>query len=322
MANSGINGSESAKEIIYLHDYNLINQILPSFDGNTKNLNCYIRSVEKILSIQNIPTNDAMIVCMIRAKLSSKALEALSLEVDIDDWLSIRNALINRFGEHRTETQLLHEMMKCSKSKSESCEAYGNRIRELLDALCGVGLEERKDRRQYQNIAISTFVENISYEIGLGVRIHHPTTLEAAIALARQEEIRMKASSSNNNNNVQEKTNNAPIVKFPPRNLKFKPNYYFNQRMPFQHRQYSSRPMFQGQGPVYHNNTYNPKPQIKEAPIESNALVPVNKTQKNFNNNYNNNNNYRGPRMYQMNSSERPREYRENERQEVVRRVV
>lgn len=55
-----------------------------------------------------------MMVCMIRAKLSSKALETLSLEVDIDDWISIGNALINRFGGHGTETHLLHGLHRPS----------------------------------------------------------------------------------------------------------------------------------------------------------------------------------------------------------------
>lgn len=172
--------------------YDILDKIIPSYDGNPKSLNFYIRSVEGVLAAQGISTNDPVAICLIRNKMTGKALEAISLEVDINCWLSLRQSLINRFGEQRSEIQILQELMRCTKSRAETCEAYGKKIRELLDALCGIGVAVSKQTQYYQTIAIDTFIDNLEYNIGLGVRIQSPRTLEAAIAIARQEEARVR----------------------------------------------------------------------------------------------------------------------------------
>ncbi|KAL0849026.1 hypothetical protein ABMA28_013399 [Loxostege sticticalis] len=203
-------------------NYDLIDKILPTYDGNTKSLNFYVRS-----------DNDPIAICLIRNKLIGKALEAISLEIDIEDWKSIKLALINRFGEQRTEVQILQEMMRCNKQRHESCEMFGRKIRDLLDALCGVGTTPKKDSRYYQTVAIDTYVDNLDYNVGLGVRLSQPKTLETAIALARQEEARLKRVEAKTNTvNPQNQTksiNSRPFVRQNnsnnwPRSVKTEPN--------------------------------------------------------------------------------------------------
>lgn len=165
---------------------------------------------------QNLKVNDTMFVCLVRAKLIGKALEALSLEINIEDWESIKRALQNRFKEHRSEMQLLRELVHCPKNKSESCEQYGKRIRDLLDAVCSIATQ---NSRYYQLMAIETFIHNLDNNIGILVKITQPATLEAAIATARQEETQFKLRNPFNNSNI--------IKTVPPNrnNNHFNPNH-------------------------------------------------------------------------------------------------
>lgn len=82
-------------------DYNLINLLIPTYDGNPKTLNYYIRSVDIMIRTQKLNARDPILACLIRAKLTAEAVEALTCEVDIDDWNSIKSALIHRFSDHR-----------------------------------------------------------------------------------------------------------------------------------------------------------------------------------------------------------------------------
>lgn len=192
------------QEYIVLPDYSFINTMIPTYDGNPKNLNYYIRSVESVISSQKLTLNDTTIACLIRAKLSGKALEALSLEVNIDDWNSIKSALVDRFKDQRSEAQLLRELVHCPRSSNETCETYGKRLRELLDAICSI---TDKSQAYYQSMAIDTFLHNIDSTISILVKITQPKTLVAAISTARQEENQIKIKNKQNINNNEVKKN-------------------------------------------------------------------------------------------------------------------
>lgn len=249
-------------------DYGTVNKIIPTFDGNHKNLNLYIRCTESVIEAQSLPTDDKMLVCLIRAKLSGKALEALSRETDINNWTSIKTALINRFGEHRSEVQILQELMKCNKAKTESCEAYGRRIGDLLDALCGIG--QNKDSKYYQTLAINTFIDNLDYHLGLGVRVRQPETLEAAITQARQEEtlFKHKVSTNMESNKSQIMQQRRPNFSqnFSQPKTQFNNNYQY--KTPFNYTPYNK---FIKQEP--NKQIENNKPNV----TTNKEVVPVNK---------------------------------------------
>lgn len=258
-------GTEIPIISIPLTDYNLINRIIPSFDGNTKNLNYYIRCIESVLSAHNLGPDDKTLICIIRAKLSGKALEALSREVDIENWISVKNALTSRFGEQRTEIQLLQELMKCTKSRNESCDNFGRRIRELLDALCEIGTNG--DSRYYQTLAVNTFIDSLDYYLGLGIRVKQPSTLEAAVSYARQEEARLRAhnavpTTSRNNEIVKTQYNYQNI----PRNNQTFPRY--NNYRPGDHRNSQQK---QHQPAIMQNREVVP---IKKEPF-NNKMYPI-----------------------------------------------
>lgn len=259
------------KEIIIVPDYNIINKMLPPYDGNSKNLNCYIRCVESVINLYNLKTNDPTLVCLLRAKLSSRALEALSLEIDISDWISIKTALMNRYGEFRSEVQLLQELTRCTKTKTDTCDSYGRRIRDLLDALCSIGTNKNG---YYQSLAINTYIDNLHYNMGLGVRIKNPITLEAAIAYARQEETRFH---NPNNYSVQQPTSNRPIT-----NEFHRPNNYQRYHGPntsnnrnFNNTQFPQKRYPPIEYKPYMQSNQNPEMKPTHNTDKNNSLVPV-----------------------------------------------
>lgn len=291
--NSTASTSQLQTELIVMTDYSLINSLLPTYDGNTKSLNYYIRSVECIIRAQRLTMTDKMFACLVRAKLTGKALEALSMEIDIESWESISKALQNRFSEHRSEMQLLRELAHCPKNKNESYENYGKRIRDLLDAISGISTQPIK---YYQTMAIDTFLHNLDNNIGVLVRLYQPKTLEAAIAIARQEETQYKIRNQTNTPNVTKEVsfNRPPIVykNHPngnyqrPNFIPNTPNWKYQNQPNFQTRPYNdhSKPIKQ------ETNTNDKKPfthskpvyQIEASEIEPNLECPGNTEDENI----------------------------------------
>lgn len=64
--------------------------------------------------------------------------------------------------------QLLRELVHCPKNKNESCEMYGKRICDLLDAVCSIATQ---NSRYYQAKSIETYIHNLEHNIGILVKI-------------------------------------------------------------------------------------------------------------------------------------------------------
>lgn len=168
--------------------YKILADLMPRYDGSRKTLNYYIREVETLLQMISTPTHPALL-CLIKSRLSGAAIDAIANEGGITDWQGIKTALQRRLGEPRNEIQLMQELTKMRKLKSEDAEAFGRRLRELLDTLNAVGTHT--DKSYYENMAIEQYVNQLEFHICMGVRIAKPESLELAIVAARQEEARL-----------------------------------------------------------------------------------------------------------------------------------
>ncbi|XP_046976407.1 uncharacterized protein LOC124542509 [Vanessa cardui] len=219
------------------HMYKVISDLVPRYDGNPKNLNFYIKEVDNILQLIEIKGNaNQIIVCMIKNRLSGAAIDAIMYEESLDSWDKIKGALIRRLGDPRTEVQSVQELMRTRRNKSEDSECYGKRLREILNILYSVG--NNPDKLYYEKMAIDQFISQLEFQISIGVRIANPSTLELAIAAARQEEARAQYSSRTHNNNMPSTAPNKSKVDPPkshalpnhPQMPMFNPNTYVPQR--------------------------------------------------------------------------------------------
>lgn len=174
-------------------DFKTLSDLMPRYDGNPKRLNMYISDVENVLQLFHMEGQSFsnLVVCLIKSRLSGGALDALAYEKSLNTWPDIKQALLRRLGDPRNEIQVMQDLSRTRRQKSEDSEAYGKRLREVLDTLYSVG--KNPDKSYYECMVIEQYINQLEFHVSLGVRIDKPNTLEAAIMVARQEEARLAA---------------------------------------------------------------------------------------------------------------------------------
>lgn len=179
------------------------------------------------MSMIATPAHPAL-TCLIKSRLSGAAIDAIANEGSLTNWQAIKGALQRRLGEPRNEIQLMQELMQMRKLKSEDAETFGRRLRELLDTLNAVGMHT--DKSYYENMAIEQYVNQLEFQISMGVRIAKPITLELAIVSARQEEARLNSNRFAQPSTSQSKPKPDGIR---PNLVPFKPQFNSTQPRPF-----------------------------------------------------------------------------------------
>ncbi|KAJ2947351.1 hypothetical protein O0L34_g17079 [Tuta absoluta] len=170
-----------------------------------------------------------MVAHLIISRLEGPALDAIAFETNLNSWEDIKAALIRRLGDPRNEVQVMQELTRTRRNRSEDSESFGKRLRELLDTLYSVGQHE--DKTYYEKMVIEQFVNQLDFHVSIGVRIASPDTLESAISTARQEEARLACNPppSTSNSQPQQKAKDSNRS-----NLPFKPFLGQTNNQPFQ----------------------------------------------------------------------------------------
>lgn len=180
-----------------INNFKFVRDVMPKYDGNPKILNYYIREVENILLMLDEPARvSPPLISLIKSRLSGTAIDAVAYEESLNTWDSIKAALIRRLGEPRNEIQVMQELTRVRRNKNEDAEAFGKRLRDILDTLNSVG--RHSDKSYYENMVIDQYINNLEFHVSIGVRISRPMTLEVAIITARQEEARLAHNKFNN----------------------------------------------------------------------------------------------------------------------------
>lgn len=166
-------------------DYQTLSLLLPSYDGNRKTLHFYIQCVEKVLDMVD-ETQEQSVSCLIRNKLTGKAIEALSEQSYFKSWLDIKNILIQRFGESRSELELVQELIKLNRNK-EPIDIFADKIRHLTYSL--IHYDHTKST-YYEQMAINVVLDQVSPMVSVMVRTQNPKSLEQVLGLVKAEENR------------------------------------------------------------------------------------------------------------------------------------
>lgn len=169
-------------------DYSTLSKLLPSYDGNKKTLMYYLEGVENALDLIT-NKDDTSIACLIRNKLTGKAVEALSERPGTKSWSDIKTVLKSKFGEFRTEIQLIQELMQTTRD-GISLDSFSDRIRMLMTSL--ISLDPSK-REHYEKMALETFLDKLNPITAMSARLKYPMNLDQAVTYAKQEEVKLKA---------------------------------------------------------------------------------------------------------------------------------
>lgn len=245
-------------------NFKTLSDLMPQYNGNPKLLNMFINDVDHLLELFHFEgAITSLISCLIKSKLSGSALDAIAHEKSLNTWPEIKDALVRRLGDPRNEIQVMQDLSRTRRHKTEDSEAYGKRLREILDTLYSVG--NNPDKSYYEKMVIEQYVSQLEFHVSLGVRISQPATLESAIMAARQEETRLACNpppgmmqykarvDTLRNNNFTRSTNTHNPQHQIPHNVQPQPSWPAEQRAQPRHPmlQWHQRP---NQGNFKHNN--------------------------------------------------------------------
>lgn len=203
-------------------EMNMAKDMLPEYSGGSKNLAYFIKQAELYVDLLKKPNDNTpfnkLLFEQIKSKLVGEARDLL-ITSNFTNWAQVKDALLQRFGDPRSEELLVNDLTTCFQTNNESYEAYFERIKYKLQMLLEhVSLRTPNNdiriskENMYTNQALMTFKSGIlepycSHLLNLPIN-----TLELALFECRKYDnhksqisfmnfMRGKAKPNNNSNN-------------------------------------------------------------------------------------------------------------------------
>ena len=180
--------------------YRIYSDNILLFNGDKHMLPAFIGACEDlVITFQNIAepehaVNRAIIRTII-SKLRGHASELVSPRDELNTWILIKDFLNSTFSDRRSEKTLLNDLMTAYLNKNETYTEFGTRLqllRSLLVAKLNQADETAEVKRikiiNYEQIALTTFINNLNRDIRLLVKCRFPDTIEAALLIVANEE--------------------------------------------------------------------------------------------------------------------------------------
>lgn len=246
------------------------------------------------------PINGFLIRAVI-SKLTGNALTLVGSRPEIRDWIDLKNLLRLTFGDQRNIDCLVQEMLIMKPFKNESFVNFGQRIQkcrsQIASKLKSLGLPVQEctfKLKNYDELALKTFIRGLTGRVQDMVRLRDPDTLEVAISHVIEEENFMLAQRQSNfiqnsfntkqTNNIQRPVpanqnnmNRFPFSNFQPTNFNTahsfpyqnfaRPNFINRHTLPNPFNNYT--PNFNNHSPNFNNSPFRnpfPNPQFRQFP--------------------------------------------------------
>lgn len=173
---------------------------ITAYDGNPYTLNIFLNSCEQFLIsfFNTAKTEDPINQFLLKAvlgKLTGRALMLIGNRPEINDWDSIKKALKLNFSDQRDLDSLVQDLILLRPFKNESPYDFGTRCQDarslILTKIDCSELEDAEKRLQtknYDDLALKTFIRGLNGHIQNNVRLRNPDTLEKAMTLVIEEE--------------------------------------------------------------------------------------------------------------------------------------
>lgn len=122
-------------------EINLAKEMIPKYEGGSKNLSYFIIQCEKFICTyrnstvgQENCTLNKLLFELCCSKLTDAARDTLVVS-NCKTWDQVKTTLLNRFGDPRNETLLLNDLTTCYQSNNENYDAYFEKIKGKLQQL-------------------------------------------------------------------------------------------------------------------------------------------------------------------------------------------
>lgn len=220
---------------------------VPEFDGNPHILPRFIRICDEIViqCVKNEPGFELSNLCVINGilnKITGPAARTINSNGIPENWIGIRNTLINNFSDQRDETALYNDLALATQSNETPQEFY-DKCQNLFSTIMSyVSLHETLEttveakRILYRKLTLQAFVRGLKDPLGSRIRCMRPESIEKALEFVQDElnvmylqqrnnlaTDRKPSSSSTPHNSHQQFT--QPMPKFPPMNNNFNPKF-------------------------------------------------------------------------------------------------
>lgn len=243
-----------------------------NFDGDSNTLNKFIKRCESFIdsySSMNSPDLEKHIFECIQEKLIGRAEVMVGNRAELNDWVSLKNALIQCFSDRRDIDCLVQELTRTRPFKNEHLLNFGSRLQLLRsNVIQRVSNDTNLNREQklchisyFDKTALNTFIAGCTGTLKNNMHIKTPKSLEDAIAYVTEfenfERLYGQCNNvfdkpKNNFQNPKHNTNNFGNQNFNSYNQN-NPNNSFNNQNP----QNNFSNYRQNNVPNFNNTNYN-----------------------------------------------------------------
>lgn len=173
-------------------------RLVPEFDGNPNILTRFIRICDQLVTqfIKNDPGYELTNLCLINGilnKVTGPAARTINANGIPENWLGIRNALINNFADQRDETALYNDLSLVTQEHDSPQEFYDKCQTLFSTIMTYVTLHEslpttvEAKRDLYRKLTMQSYVRGLKEPLGSRIRCMRPTTIEKALEFVQEE---------------------------------------------------------------------------------------------------------------------------------------
>lgn len=171
---------------------------VPDFDGNPNVLTRFIKICDQIVIsyISAEPGNELANLCLLNGilnKITGNAASIINANGIPDNWLDIRNTLINNFADQRDETALYNDLSLATQGQKSPQEFYDHCQTLFSTIMTYISLHENlattieAKRTLYRKLTMQAFVRGLQEPLGSRIRCMRPETVEKALEFVQEE---------------------------------------------------------------------------------------------------------------------------------------
>lgn len=173
-------------------------RMVPEFDGNPNVLTRFIRICDQLVTqfICTDPGHELANLCLINGilnKITGPASRTINANGIPDNWLGIRNALINNFADQRDESALYNDLSLLAQGNDSPQEFYDKCQTLFSTIMTYVTLHEivpttvEAKRDLYRKLTMQSYVRGLKEPLGARIRCMRPPTIEKALEFVQEE---------------------------------------------------------------------------------------------------------------------------------------
>lgn len=171
---------------------------VPEFDGNPNVLIRFIRICDQIVVnyLSTEPGSELPNQCLLNGilnKITGPAATIINSNGIPDNWLGIRDSLINNFADQRDETALYNDLSLATQGQRTPQEFYDYCQNLLSTVMTYVNLHDSLEttvqakRSLYRKLALQAFVRGLEEPLSSRIRCMRPDNLEKALEYVQEE---------------------------------------------------------------------------------------------------------------------------------------